>query len=137
MSRHIQLRIRRAIRGRGGSHLLVVLFLGVSFSLVFLACHLASVSALAQEPQGPVRGESQEEAMARSTGCVSCHTSTDEPTMHPSKGVHLGCTDCHGGNNTVLDSLSCGVPVLAIPIANDQLAVSPVSAAREPANSYP
>jgi zeaxanthin glucosyltransferase len=33
-------------------------------------------------------------------------------------------TVCHGGNNTVLDSLSCGVPVVAVPITNDQFAVS-------------
>src|SRR5215467_1685398 len=33
-----------------------------------------------------------------SSGCLSCHTSTDEPTMHPTKTVHLTCTDCHGGN---------------------------------------
>jgi len=33
-------------------------------------------------------------------------------------------TICHGGNNTVLDSLFCGVPVIALPIANDQFGVS-------------
>jgi zeaxanthin glucosyltransferase len=33
-------------------------------------------------------------------------------------------TVCHGGNNTVLDSLACSVPVVAVPIAGDQLAVS-------------
>ena len=44
---------------------------------------------------------SQEEADQKASGCVSCHTSTDEPTMHPTKTVHLGCTDCHGGNSSV------------------------------------
>jgi len=39
--------------------------------------------------------------MAKSIGCISCHSATDEPTMHPSRGVHLGCTDCHGGDNKV------------------------------------
>ena len=29
-------------------------------------------------------------------------------------------TICHGGANTVLESLACGVPVIAIPITNDQ-----------------
>jgi hypothetical protein len=96
---------RKALRGeRGLSRLLVLFFLSASFWLVGLACHYAPVSASAQEPQGPIRGESQEEAAAHSTGCVSCHTATDEPTMHPSKGVHLGCTDCHGGNNSVVAS---------------------------------
>ncbi|MCD6044219.1 MAG: repeat protein precursor, partial [Burkholderiales bacterium] len=30
--------------------------------------------------------------------CVSCHTSTDQPTMHANPGVSIGCTDCHGGD---------------------------------------
>jgi hypothetical protein len=54
----------------------------------------------AQEP-APFRGQSQEEADRRSAGCISCHSSTDEPTMHPTKTVHLGCTDCHGGNSSI------------------------------------
>src|SRR5262249_10357237 len=33
-----------------------------------------------------------------SSGCLSCHTATDEPTMHPTKTVPLTCTECHGGN---------------------------------------
>jgi len=48
-----------------------------------------------------VRGQSQEDDDRKSTGCVTCHTSTDEPTMHRTKTVPLGCTDCHGGNATV------------------------------------
>jgi hypothetical protein len=48
-----------------------------------------------------LRSQSQEEADRKSAGCISCHTSTDEPTMHPTKTVHLGCTDCHGGNSSV------------------------------------
>src|SRR5215469_3641423 len=84
------------------SRLLITFFLAASFALVFLASDKPSAKVSAQEPQGPVRGESQEEAMTRSSGCMSCHTATDEPTMHPSKGVHLGCTDCHGGNNSVV-----------------------------------
>ncbi len=80
---------------------LIVFFMGASFALLVLACYHQPVTALAQAPEGPVRGESQEVATARSTGCMSCHTASDEPTMHPSKGVHLGCTDCHGGNNSV------------------------------------
>jgi hypothetical protein len=49
----------------------------------------------------PSRGQSQEEADRRSAGCISCHTSTDEPTMHPTKTVHLACADCHGGNSSI------------------------------------
>ncbi len=42
--------------------------------------------------------QGQVETERKSAGCVSCHVSTDEPTMHPTGTVHLGCTDCHGGN---------------------------------------
>ena len=55
----------------------------------------------AQDPSLEFRGQSQEAADLKSTGCMSCHTATDEPTMHPTKTVHLGCTDCHGGNSSV------------------------------------
>src|ERR1700674_5809109 len=68
----------------------------------FLALH-ASSNPPARAPQeaGPFRGQSQEEADRKSSGCISCHGSTDEPTMHPTKTVHLGCPDCHGGNSSV------------------------------------
>jgi hypothetical protein len=36
-----------------------------------------------------------------SAGCLSCHTSTDAPSMHQSAGVKLGCTECHGGDAAV------------------------------------
>src|SRR5262249_57524808 len=60
--------------------------------------------ATAQRPAEGVsllRGQSEEAAAAKSTGCISCHGPTDEPTTHPSKTVHLGCTDCHGGNSSM------------------------------------
>ncbi len=38
---------------------------------------------------------------AKSEGCYSCHTKTDEPSMHATPAVMLGCTDCHGGNAAV------------------------------------
>ena len=43
--------------------------------------------------------QSQAEADRKSGGCLTCHTSTDSPTMHLSGTVRLGCTDCHGGNS--------------------------------------
>ncbi|MBI3517018.1 MAG: hypothetical protein HY060_23555 [Proteobacteria bacterium] len=42
--------------------------------------------------------QNQAQASMKSMGCLTCHTKTDEPTMHVSAGVILGCTDCHGGN---------------------------------------
>jgi len=72
-------------------------------ALSFLLALHASSKPTSRAPQesASFRGQSQEEADHKSSGCISCHTSTDEPTMHPTKTVHLGCTDCHGGNSPV------------------------------------
>ena len=45
--------------------------------------------------------QSQGDADRKSSGCVTCHTSTDSASMHESGTVRLGCIDCHGGNNDV------------------------------------
>jgi hypothetical protein len=90
----IALRIRRV-------PLLVLLVGSIPFLPAVIGIHSRIAAAAAQEPQNLMRGQSQEEADRKSSGCISCHTATDEPTMHPSKGVHLGCTDCHGGNVSV------------------------------------
>jgi hypothetical protein len=37
----------------------------------------------------------------KNSGCISCHTTTDEPSMHPTGTVRLACIDCHGGDSTV------------------------------------
>jgi hypothetical protein len=42
-----------------------------------------------------------EQVSAKSDGCYSCHTRTDQPSMHASPAVQLGCVDCHGGDATV------------------------------------
>jgi hypothetical protein len=73
----------------------------VSVLSLFFAISLRPVAATAQEQSPAFRGQSQEEADRKSVGCISCHTSTDEPTMHPTKTVHLGCTDCHGGISSI------------------------------------
>jgi hypothetical protein len=61
---------------------------------------LALVLAGRTLAQGPsaLSGQSQAEADAKSAGCVSCHTTTDQRSMHAAESVRLGCTDCHGGN---------------------------------------
>ncbi len=51
-------------------------------------------------PDAP-RQQTHEQAVANSAGCLSCHTTTDMPTMHANPAVILGCTDCHGGDATV------------------------------------
>jgi hypothetical protein len=92
------------------SSLRTISVLCVSALSFFFALHASSRSA-ARAPQDSTsfQGQSQEEADRKSLGCISCHTSTDEPTMHPTKTVHLGCTDCHGGNSSV-SAASGGAP---------------------------
>jgi hypothetical protein len=56
--------------------------------------------AYTMAPSAPERQTAQH-AFAKTEGCMSCHTQTDEHTMHVNPGVVLGCTDCHGGDATV------------------------------------
>tara|TARA_R110000782_G_scaffold78293_5_gene156057 strand:- start:33963 stop:38012 length:4050 start_codon:yes stop_codon:yes gene_type:complete len=51
-------------------------------------------------PPAPM-SQSAEAVAAKSDGCQSCHTATDETSMHATPAVMLGCTDCHGGNAAV------------------------------------
>jgi len=53
-------------------------------------------------PQAPGLGAGNAStAAASSAGCITCHTATDEATMHPGGTVALGCADCHGGDPLV------------------------------------
>ena len=88
----------------------------VVVSALLLTCTARTVSLRASDEQpGTLRGQSREEANRKSAGCITCHTATDEPTMHPSKAVHLGCTDCHGGNSeaTISAGMSSSSPEYA------------------------
>ena len=51
-------------------------------------------------PSSPA-AQTPADAQAKSVGCLTCHTATDQPTMHANPGVVLGCTDCHGGKADV------------------------------------
>ncbi|MBO9713243.1 hypothetical protein [Sphingomonas sp.] len=51
-------------------------------------------------PPAPM-SQTEAQAAAKSEGCFSCHTRTDEASMHATPAVRLGCTDCHGGDATV------------------------------------
>ena len=61
----------------------------------------------------------------KSEGCYSCHTRTDVPSMHESSAVKLGCTDCHGGNATIIGDPSHGFKDAAYVKARDQAHVLP------------
>ena len=54
-------------------------------------------------PSAPER-QSQQTADLKSFGCVTCHTATDAKSMHVSPSVILGCTDCHGGDSTIIEN---------------------------------
>src|SRR5580692_6427497 len=76
------------------------LALAVSLALAAFAARIPAPSLRAADDKaGPnLLAQSQEEADRKSAGCISCHTQTDEPTMHATGTLRLGCTDCHGGN---------------------------------------
>ena len=46
-------------------------------------------------------GQSESEVVRKNSGCLTCHVTTDEPTMHATGTVHLACVDCHGGDSSV------------------------------------
>ena len=100
MPRFANLTERRNKRRRHTlQHLWPLVF--VLSSLLFLLLGSRTTSLRADDsPQTSFRGQPQEEADRKSAGCATCHTATDEPTMHLSKTVHLGCTDCHGGDSS-------------------------------------
>ncbi len=95
---------RRRELQRGGVSLLTLALVLASVGLALFAergragRRMRPAQGRASAQAAEAGGGSQEEADRKSTGCISCHTATDEPTMHPTKTVHLGCTDCHGGN---------------------------------------
>lgn len=86
---------------RGRAHVLILLAMATCLTLLLAGNRINKSVVAAQEAANSIRGQSQQEADRKSAGCVTCHTSTDEPTMHPSKAVHIGCTDCHGGNFSI------------------------------------
>src|SRR5580704_17778899 len=74
--------------------------LALSLLLAALATRIPAPSLRAADDKGGpnLMGQRQEEADRKSAGCISCHTQTDEATMHATRTLRIGCTDCHGGN---------------------------------------
>ncbi|HEY4777924.1 MAG TPA: hypothetical protein VIH56_09705, partial [Candidatus Acidoferrales bacterium] len=71
---------------------------GVLFALLIFEGRMRASQSASQEPG--LLGQTQSEVDRKNTGCVSCHTMTDEPSMHPTRTVRLACIDCHGGDTT-------------------------------------
>jgi hypothetical protein len=74
--------------------------LALSLLLAALAARISAPSLRAADDKAApnLMGQTREDADRKSAGCISCHTQTDEPTMHTTGTLRLGCTDCHGGN---------------------------------------
>lgn len=75
-------------------------------------------------PPAPMSQTAQHVA-AKSDGCYSCHTKTDEPSMHATPAVMLGCVDCHGGDASVRGDPSHGFEDAAYVAARDRAHVLP------------
>ena len=88
---------------------------GIRIGLVAAVVAFVAAIAPASEGEKPVmrdyarvsapaapKSQTQDAADAKSAGCLTCHTASDEWTMHAPKSVVLGCTDCHGGDTHVL-----------------------------------
>jgi hypothetical protein len=89
-----------------GRLIIALVFAGALVLLVVRAGGKAQAAAPPPRDQG-LLGQTQQDAEAKSAGCISCHTKTDSATMHPTGTVRLGCTDCHGGDAGV--SVAAGV----------------------------
>ena len=85
-----------------------LLSIAVATALLSLLASRTATSVSARGDDNVLLLQSQADADRKSAGCLTCHTSTDSPTMHATGTVRLGCTDCHGGNSEV--RLTSGSP---------------------------
>src|SRR5262245_58615601 len=67
--------------------------------LLLLGVFMMAQAAFA-DPSTPtyLKGQSDADVEKSSAGCMSCHTTTDNRSMHGNPAVKLGCADCHGGD---------------------------------------
>jgi hypothetical protein len=63
-----------------------------------IAAAQAGRNASAPIPAANKVDQSMTTVRAKSQGCMDCHEKSHDP--HDSPFVHLGCTDCHGGDST-------------------------------------
>ena len=82
----------------------ILLFATALFAAVLSFCLRADFGTpvlQAAPSQDRVAPQPPEPADPASAGCLTCHTSVDEPSMHPGGTVKIGCADCHGGDPSV------------------------------------
>lgn len=92
---------------RTARHLAAALLVSLAFSGVACAGLFHKEREYVTAPPAP-RNQTDEQVRAKSEGCQTCHTQTDQATMHTNPAVKLGCTDCHGGDASV--RLEAGLP---------------------------
>jgi hypothetical protein len=92
---------------RTARDLAAALLVSLAFSGVACAGLFHKEREYVTAPPAP-RNQTDEQVRAKSEGCQTCHTQTDQATMHTNPAVKLGCTDCHGGDASV--RLEAGLP---------------------------
>jgi len=80
--------------------------------------------ALVRAAPSPAR-QTLADVAAKSSGCLSCHTDSDAPSMHASSAVQLGCIDCHGGNAKVIGRPELGFEAVEYVAARERAHVLP------------
>jgi hypothetical protein len=99
-------------RGLRRAGFAAALLLGVLACLGLAAAGAGSSAPLVTDSASPfpyppgadqwrLLSQTAEQASLKSQGCVHCHESTGDP--HVRQTLHLGCTDCHGGNPASVD----------------------------------
>ena len=107
--------------------IIIVLALGLGLSILSYAASGKETPrdiTYAFTPPAP-RVQTALEADAKSAGCISCHTDSDQKTMHDVPSVVLGCTDCHGGNSGVSVSADMQEQTPEYTTVRDQAHVQP------------
>lgn len=68
-------------------------------------------TALAEQSglQSYLEHQTEEEAHAKSVGCLVCHEGIESKSMHLAQNLPLGCTDCHGGDPNAAEKLQAHV----------------------------
>jgi hypothetical protein len=79
-----------------------LLLLGLLLALLLLPGLATAAEPPAQHFEAAPADQSLGEVSRKSRGCLGCHERTDAMSMHDNPAVKLGCTDCHGGDASVI-----------------------------------
>src|ERR1700753_1431828 len=70
--------------------------------LLLLTLLIVPAMAVAQHFEAAPADQTLADVTRKSIGCLGCHERTDATSMHDNPAVKLGCTDCHGGDASVI-----------------------------------